>query len=99
VKPCSLLAIRRNILTLFSGRNRGRTFIRSVNKHTVACRDVSRKRLGKQVTSATDRHATIEVLLKTVFSTRSAQMSYKEDNSSVGREPPFRQDLSPETEE
>jgi hypothetical protein len=40
----------------------------------VACRTVSRQRLGKQVSAATDTYATIEVLLETVFSTRSVQM-------------------------
>jgi hypothetical protein len=38
---------------------------------------VSRQRLGKHVPGATD---TIEVLLKTVFSTRSVTRSYKEDH-------------------
>jgi hypothetical protein len=50
-----------------------------------------------------DTHATIEVLLETVVSTRSVQKGCKEDNwsknSSVGREPQFREDLSVEAEE
>jgi hypothetical protein len=33
---------------------------------------VSTQRLGKHIAVATDMHATIEVLLETVFSTRSA---------------------------
>jgi hypothetical protein len=41
--------------------------------------------------------------MKMVFSTRSVKRGYKEDNwsnnSSFGREPPFREDLSPEIEE
>jgi hypothetical protein len=37
------------------------------------------ERLGKNVPAATDTHATIEVLLKTVFSTRSVQRGYKDD--------------------
>jgi hypothetical protein len=41
---------------------------------------VSKQRLGKHVPAATDTHATIEILLETVFSTRSVQRSYKEDN-------------------
>jgi hypothetical protein len=41
---------------------------------------VFRQRLGKHVPAATDTHATIEVLLKTVFSTRSVQRGYREDN-------------------
>jgi hypothetical protein len=41
---------------------------------------VSRQRLGKHVPGVTDTHATIEVLLETVFSTRSVQSGYKEDN-------------------
>jgi hypothetical protein len=68
---------------------------------------VSRQSLGKHVTVATDTHATVEVLVGTMFSTRSVPMSYKEENwgnqvSSIrecgrkrgGREPPFREDLS-----
>jgi hypothetical protein len=43
-------------------------------------RVVSKKRLGKHVPTATDTHATIEVRLETVFSTRSVQRSYKEGN-------------------
>jgi hypothetical protein len=38
---------------------------------------VSRQRLGKQFLAATDTHATIQVLLETVFSTRSVQRGYK----------------------
>jgi hypothetical protein len=45
---------------------------------TVACRVVSRQRLGKHVPAVTDTHATIEVLLETVFSTRSVQMKQEE---------------------
>jgi hypothetical protein len=41
---------------------------------------VSRQRLGKHVPAAMDTHATVEVLLETVFSTRSVQKSYKEGN-------------------
>jgi hypothetical protein len=41
---------------------------------------VSKQRLGKHVPGATDKHATIEVMLETVFSTRSVQRAYKEDN-------------------
>jgi hypothetical protein len=41
---------------------------------------VSRQRLGKHIPAATDTHATIEVLLETVFFTRSEQRSYKKDN-------------------
>jgi hypothetical protein len=61
---------------------------------------VSRQRLGKHIPAATDKHATIEVLLETAFSTRSVRRGYEEDNwgdqvSSVRetvkkREPPFR---------
>jgi hypothetical protein len=35
---------------------------------------VSRQRLGKHVPATTDTHATIEVFLEAVFSTRSVQM-------------------------
>jgi hypothetical protein len=41
---------------------------------------VSRQRLGKHVPAATDTYANVEVLLETVFFTRSVQRSYKEDN-------------------
>jgi hypothetical protein len=69
----------------------------------------ARQRLGKNFPSAMDKHATIAVLLETVFSTRSVRRGYKKDNygnrvisaresvwkrETVGREPPFRQDLS-----
>jgi hypothetical protein len=40
---------------------------------------VSRQRLGKHVPAATDTHATIQVSLETVFSTRAVQRGYKED--------------------
>jgi hypothetical protein len=46
----------------------------------VAFRAVYRQRLGKHVSVATDTHATIEVLLEMVFSTRSIQRGYKDDN-------------------
>jgi hypothetical protein len=41
---------------------------------------VSRQRLCKHVPAATDTHAAIEILLETVFSTRSVQRGYEEDN-------------------
>jgi hypothetical protein len=41
---------------------------------------VSRQRIDEHVPAVTNAHATIEFLLETVFSTRSAQMDYKEDN-------------------
>jgi hypothetical protein len=40
----------------------------------------SRQRLGRHVIAETDKHATIGVLLETVFSTRSDQRGCKEDN-------------------
>jgi hypothetical protein len=40
----------------------------------------SRQRLGKHVPAATDKHATIDVFLETVFSTRPEQRGCKEDN-------------------
>jgi hypothetical protein len=43
---------------------------------------VSWQRLGIQVPAATDTHATIDVLLKTVFSTRSVERSYTEEAGS-----------------
>jgi hypothetical protein len=47
--------------------------------------------------------ATDNILLERVFSTRSVQSGNKEENGSknisVGREPPFREDLRPEAEE
>jgi hypothetical protein len=36
--------------------------------------------IGKHVPSATNTHKTIELLLKTMFSSRSVQRSYLEDN-------------------
>jgi hypothetical protein len=39
---------------------------------------VSRQRHGKHVPAETDTHATIELLLETVFSARAMQRSYKE---------------------
>jgi hypothetical protein len=47
---------------------------------TVACKAVSKQWLGEHIPAATDTHAIIEVLLETVFSTRSVQRGYKEDN-------------------
>jgi hypothetical protein len=41
---------------------------------------ISRQRLSKLVPAATDTHVTKELLLKTVFSTRSVPRDYKEDN-------------------
>jgi hypothetical protein len=41
---------------------------------------ISRQRLGKHVNAATDTHAITEVLFETVFSTRSVQRGYKEEN-------------------
>jgi hypothetical protein len=42
---------------------------------------VSRQRLCKHVCASTDTHATKEMQLETVFSTRSVQRGYKEENS------------------
>jgi hypothetical protein len=50
---------------------------REIGKQT---RAVSRQRLSKHVPIATNRCATIDVLLKTMFSTRSMQRGYEEDN-------------------
>jgi hypothetical protein len=41
------------------------------SNNTVACRAVSKQRFGKYVPAVTDRHATIEDLFETAFSTRS----------------------------
>jgi hypothetical protein len=69
----------------------------------VACRAVSRRRLGKHIPVATDTHATTDVMLEMVFSIQSVQRGYKEvkwmKNISVGKEPPFRKYLSMEAEE
>jgi hypothetical protein len=43
---------------------------------------VSRKRFGKHVRAAKNTHTTIELLLEAVFSARSVQSGYKEDNWS-----------------
>jgi hypothetical protein len=65
----------------------------------VACRAVYRRRVGKHVPAATDMHAIIEVMLETVFSSRSVQRGYKKDNWTVGREPSFGEDVSAEAKE
>jgi hypothetical protein len=61
------------------------------------------QRIAKQVPAAMDTHARVELLLEKVFSTRSVQRDYKEDNwskySSVARKPQFRVDLNTEAEE
>jgi hypothetical protein len=44
---------------------------------------VARKWVDEHVPAATDTNATIEVLLETVFSTRSLQRSYNEDNWGI----------------
>jgi hypothetical protein len=49
----------------------------SGNNNSVACRAVSRQWLGKNVTASTDTHATIQVLLETVFSTRFVRRGIK----------------------
>jgi hypothetical protein len=41
---------------------------------------VSRQRIGKRVPVATNTNTTIQLLLETVFSTRSVRSGYKEDN-------------------
>jgi hypothetical protein len=41
---------------------------------------VSRQRLDKHVSAATDEHVTINVLLEIIFYTQSVQRAYKEDN-------------------
>jgi hypothetical protein len=69
---------------------------------------VSRQRLCIHVPAATDTYATIEVMLETMFSTRSVQRGYnvreavkKRDRrkEAVGREPPFGEDLRSEAED
>jgi hypothetical protein len=40
---------------------------------------VSRQRIGKQVPAAKNTNTTIELLLETVYSTRSVQSGYKEN--------------------
>jgi hypothetical protein len=44
---------------------------------------VSRQLLGKHVLAAMDTYATIEVILETVFYTRSVQMGYKEQKWGI----------------
>jgi hypothetical protein len=41
---------------------------------------ISRQRIHKYVPAATNTYTTIELLLETVFSNRSVQGGYKEDN-------------------
>jgi hypothetical protein len=54
------------------------------NDHKISkcTRAISRQRLNKHVPMATDTHATIEVLLETVFYTWPVQRGYKRDNWS-----------------
>jgi hypothetical protein len=49
---------------------------------------VSRQWIGKHVPAATNTHGNIELLLEMVFSTRSVQRGYKENNwgNPVSRE-------------
>jgi hypothetical protein len=54
--------------------------------HIVAFRAVSRKPLGKHVPAATDTHARIEILLETVFSTRSVQRGQLKQEVAAGRD-------------
>jgi hypothetical protein len=51
---------------------------RRINKGVME--PVSRQWIGKHVPAATNTHATIELLLETVFPTWSVQMGYKEYN-------------------
>jgi hypothetical protein len=44
---------------------------------------VSRQRLGKHVTAATNAHATIEALLETVFYTQFVLRGYHENNRGI----------------
>jgi hypothetical protein len=66
------------------------------NSHEI-CRAVCRQRLGSRVPAAPNTHSSVEVLLETVFSTRSVHRGYKDNwskNISVlpcgdrGRKPP-----------
>jgi hypothetical protein len=41
---------------------------------------VSRQRIGKHVPAATNTHTAKELVFETMFSTRSVQRSYKEEN-------------------
>jgi sarcosine oxidase delta subunit len=41
---------------------------------------VSRQRIGKHVSAVTNMSTIIDILLETVFYTRSVQSGYKEDN-------------------
>jgi hypothetical protein len=49
----------------------------NIRHSIVAYKAVSWQRLGEHIPVATDTHATIEILLETVFSTRSVQRSYQ----------------------
>jgi hypothetical protein len=41
---------------------------------------VSRQRIGKHIPAGTNTYATMELLLEAVFSARSVQRGYKEDD-------------------
>jgi hypothetical protein len=49
-------------------------------KNNDVMQPISTQRIGKQVPAAMNTHATVELLLKTVFSTWFVQRGYKEDN-------------------
>jgi hypothetical protein len=61
----------------------------------VACTVVSRQRLAKHVPAATATHATIEVQLETVFSTRAEQRGYNESTEAEEYFPVWRRDRIP----
>jgi hypothetical protein len=61
-------------------------------QNNVACRAVSRQRFGIHVSAATDTYSAIEV-------TVGNGVFYSLHAKGVGRESPFREDLSPEAEE
>jgi hypothetical protein len=107
IQPFTLLM---EIITTHECSEIWSTQIRYMDKIQSLCnivmrRAVSRQRLCEHVPTPTDTYAGIEVLLETVFSTRSVPRSYKDgswDNrfsslrelwgkEAVRREPPFRE--------
>jgi hypothetical protein len=70
------------VLSWLAQSRNAEPLLRNYREISKYARVVSRQRLGKNVPAVTDTHATIEVLLETLFSTSSEQRSCKGDNWS-----------------
>jgi hypothetical protein len=85
------------------GTQKGRTFGKrhrarpqGINGRGTGAREtvVASERLDKHVPATTDKHATVEVMLETVFYTGSVQRGITKIIEAAGREPPSRENLS-----